>query len=100
MFGEIVHDEPEDDLVVATTEDDLLILNERSQGVRRPVNFTAPTREVSELLFHPANFKSLDESDENDAEEEQIDMKRVTSNRNSLFLIQTALKENIHTLTA
>ena len=78
MFGEIVHDNPEHDLVVPTTEDDLLILNERSQGVRRTVNISVPAREVSELLFHPANFKSFVESDETDVEEEEIDMKHVS----------------------
>ena len=30
LFGEIVHDEPEQDQIIESTEEDLVILNERS----------------------------------------------------------------------
>jgi len=60
LFGEIVHDEPEQDQIIESSEEDLVILNERSSqaGSRRPVNISA--HEVSELLFHPANFDNDD----------------------------------------
>ena len=35
LFGEIVHDEPEQDQIIESSEEDLVILNERSSQTGR-----------------------------------------------------------------
>ena len=72
LFGEIVHDEPEHDLVVEASEEELGILNVPSPG-GNPINISA--HGVSELLFHPANFKSS--VDPIEPIVEPVDMKQV-----------------------
>ena len=73
LFGEIVHDEPEHDLVVEASElEDVGILNVQSPG-GNPINISA--HGVSELLFHPANFKST--TDPIEPTVEPVDMKQV-----------------------
>ncbi len=59
LFGEIVHDDPEQDKL-----DNKSVLDSESKSDEAPnVNVSASHQEVSELLFHPANFRSSSELD-------------------------------------
>ena len=74
LFGEIVHDDLENDMVLTRNSNKAGVV--KDQGV--PVNLSS--HEVSELLIHPANFRnSLDSNQDGN-----VDMKEVSV---SMFLV-------------
>lgn len=75
IFGEIVHDEPE-------PEQDLESSNEESQKVNA---------EVSDLLFHPANFKKSSEVPE-EMSEEDLNMMQQDHFNDMMFNIKSIYK--------
>ena len=46
LFGEIVHDEPEQDQIIESTEEDLVILNERSTQTGKVFKKTQESRTI------------------------------------------------------
>ena len=56
LFGEIVHDEPEQDQIIESSEEDLVILNERSTQAGRVFKIQ---KNPEKSRTRPKNFKVL-----------------------------------------